>query len=128
MTFISIVRREACLLSMVVAVAVADMVAWRCCHFRIPCVYNLLVSAPEGTAGTTRGVVVRWSWSVTLLFLVVSDEKDLEDGCERKQETGSMLAKSTSCSRNICLPVHDGDSQDSLFKSASFRQVWPKSV
>jgi hypothetical protein len=53
-----------------------------------------LVSAPEAKAAAAiaGGVVVRGGWAETLLSLVVTGEKDLEENGEEEKEAGSDFA------------------------------------
>jgi len=53
------------------------------CHLRISGVTDFLVASPEWC---TRCVVVGWRWAVSLLFLVMSDEEDLENGRDDEEE------------------------------------------
>ena len=72
--------------------SIAGVVAWSnrtsACgrHLSIPGVVDLLVASPERFAASTRCVVVGWRRAVALLFLVVSDEDDLEGGRDEEEE------------------------------------------
>jgi len=76
--------------------SVASIVRWTHCvmsacstcsgQLGITGVVDSLVALPEWTSAGTRGVVVAWTWSVTLLLLVVTDKEDLNNGGEEEQE------------------------------------------
>lgn len=75
-------------------------------HLSISRVMDLLVALPEWSAASTGGVVVRWRWAIALLFLVVADEEDLENGRDKEEED-----------------VDDGDGEDGCLESAGTTQV-----
>ena|ERR1700722_11181840 len=56
------------------------------CHLRISGIADFLVASPEWRTTSTRCVVISWRWAVALLLLVMSDEEDLENGCDDEEE------------------------------------------
>lgn len=52
-------------------------------------VSDLAVTLPEWSfLASAAGVSVGWRWTISLLFLVVSNHQDLPDGAEEEQEDG----------------------------------------
>jgi len=70
-------------------------------------VIDSLVALPEWTSAGTRGVVVAWAWTVTLLFLVMADKEDLDDGGEEEEEAQD-----------------DRDGEDRSVKTAGLMEIW----
>ena len=75
-------------------------------HLGISSVVDLLIALPEWSAAGTRSVIVGWRWAIALLFLVVADEEDLDNGRNDEEED-----------------VDDGDGEDGCLESAGTTQV-----
>ena len=65
-------------------------------HLRISGAADL-VASPEWRATSTRCVVICWRRAVALLLLMMSDEEDLEKGCDDEEENIDDCDGEDSC-------------------------------
>lgn len=67
--------------------------AWSGGQLSISC--SILVTAiplPEWCFARAGGVIVRWGWTVALLFLVVAYKEYLEEGCHDEEEAEASVS------------------------------------
>lgn len=72
--------------------AKATRCAWGSSQLSISCgVLITAISLPEWGFAGAGSVVVGWGGAEALLFLVMADEEELEDGCQKEEEAGELI-------------------------------------